>query len=205
MPILSDDIIRSMSTERFATYLNAVDQDARRAFRLYLWNAEIGSAFYLPVQAVEIVLRNQINRVLARRFAPNWWQDETFAQLIGHQSCLMLKSRVAALRSNGKPIVPSDMVASISFGFWVTLIRKQPRMILKRLSLAEPNERDDLPTQVNLVHQLRNRIAHHEPIFRRDLLADHGIAMRLLRILCPATHDWIRPHCRVPQLVRRKP
>ena len=55
------------------------------------------------------------------------------------------------------------------------------------------------------VATLRNRISHHEPIFKRDLLLDFGELMKLLAWICPDTGAWIRPHCQVPTLMRSKP
>jgi hypothetical protein len=52
---------------------------------------------------------------------------------------------------------------------------------------------------------LRNRISHHEPIFKRDLLLDFGELMKLLAWICPSTSAWIRPHCQVAALMRQKP
>ena len=199
MPIMSDVIVRSMSRERFQTYYLAADENIAEALQLYLWNAEAGAAFHLPIQAVEVSLRNRINTVMLRTFGAEWWSDDRCNNFLGARSIKILKSTTAHLKQRKNELTAGDLVGSVSFGFWVTLARRLPQLVLPELTRAE------IVADLERVHQLRNRIAHHEPIFRRDLLADYGIAMRLLRLLCPATHDWIRPHCRVPQLVRRKP
>jgi hypothetical protein len=46
---------------------------------------------------------------------------------------------------------------------------------------------------------------HHEPLIGRDSLADFSNLMVLLEWICPAKEEWIRPHCRVPQIVRERP
>ena len=69
---------RAISKDRLGTYLSAAGLDKDRALRLYLWNAQVGEAFHLPVQGVEVGLRNCINAALICGFGPDWWQNETF-------------------------------------------------------------------------------------------------------------------------------
>jgi hypothetical protein len=57
----TEALLRAISQDRFTTYLKAAGHDPERALALYLWNAQIGEAFHLPIQAVEVALRNSIN------------------------------------------------------------------------------------------------------------------------------------------------
>jgi hypothetical protein len=45
---------------------------------------------------------------------------------------------------------------------------------------------------------LRNRIAHHSPIYRRDLRADHQRIVRLLGYVSWDYAGWVQAHDRVP-------
>jgi hypothetical protein len=112
----------------------------------------------------------------------------------------------------GLPLITAQIVAGLSFGFWVGLLQPKynPALWSSHLRVAFPH----LPateTRVTLfkyagdVATLRNRISHHEPIFKRDLLLDFGELMKLLAWICPDTGAWIRPHCQVPALMRSKP
>ncbi len=71
---LFDELCRSISTERLGTYLRDAGFDKERPLRLYLWNAYAGEAFHLPVQAVEVALRNCVNIGLCARFSENSWE-----------------------------------------------------------------------------------------------------------------------------------
>ena len=66
---LIDALKLSISSDRLATYLKATGFDDDRALRLYLWNAIVGEAFHLPIQAVEVGLRNCINFALCADYA----------------------------------------------------------------------------------------------------------------------------------------
>jgi hypothetical protein len=56
---------RALSPERLSTYLAAANGDHAAALRLYVWNTEVSAAFYGPLQALEIVVRNAFHRDLA--------------------------------------------------------------------------------------------------------------------------------------------
>ncbi len=40
------------------------------------------------------------------------------------------------------------------------------------------------------LHLLRNRIAHHEPIFRRNLARDHAQLLELIGWMCADSQTW---------------
>ena len=46
---------------------------------------------------------------------------------------------------------------------------------------------------------------HHEPLIARDALQDFSTVMGLLEWIGHVKAAWIRPHCRVPLVVREKP
>jgi hypothetical protein len=58
----------TLSQARLGTYMLAAGHDEARALALYQWNALLGEAFHLPIQSVEIALRNRINAVLVAAF-----------------------------------------------------------------------------------------------------------------------------------------
>jgi hypothetical protein len=64
-------ILVAISPDRFLTYLKASGHDVNRALRLYLWNARIGEGFHIPIQAVEVALRNSVNTALSNVYTPN--------------------------------------------------------------------------------------------------------------------------------------
>ena len=53
---------------------------------------------------------------------------------------------------------------------------------------------------------LRNRIAHHEPIFVRDLAAEYQRMTRLVECRCLVTKVWMQATCaNIPVLLAQKP
>lgn len=207
-----DVVIQTLSTDRFDTYLKAAGHDKERALRLYIWNAQIGEAFHTPIQAVEVALRNAVNHALVAQFGPDWWKERPFTNLLDVERRADINVVTTRINRRGIPLVTAQIVAGLSFGFWVGLLqpRFNPAVWSTQLRtvfphLPETETRASLVDYAAAVAGLRNRISHHEPIFKRDLSKDFGDLMKLLEWICPPTQQWIRPHCRIPTLMRAKP
>jgi hypothetical protein len=54
---------------------------------------------------------------------------------------------------------------------------------------------------VRELHLLRNRIAHHEPIYNRPLGRLHELALSTAGWVCPVTRQWVSERSRVPALL----
>ncbi|KPX48989.1 hypothetical protein ALP96_102518 [Pseudomonas savastanoi pv. glycinea] len=52
---------------------------------------------------------------------------------------------------------------------------------------------------------LRNRIAHHEPIFSRNLRSDFAVIQRLTETRCAVSADWMNGQQQVMSTVATKP
>lgn len=201
-----------ISPLRLGTYLSAAGHDPDRALNLYLWNAKMGEAFHLPIQAVEVGLRNRVSDGLQTAFGNEWWRDTQFLQLAiqrRQQDIEVVKRRLAR---QGRSLATGQVIAGLSFGFWVSMLdgRYNPGIWGAHLRTAFP----DLPASINrgalreragAIADLRNRISHHEPIFKRNLSTEYSKCMEMLHWLCPEKAKWIKPHCRVPLVLREKP
>lgn len=207
-----DPLSRMISIERFSTYMTAAGHDEARALQFYVWNAELGEAFHTPIQAVEVGLRNSVNHALQSVYGPDWWQDKRLLGILDgdRRSDLDLVKR--RIHNRKLKLGTGQVVAGLSFGFWVGMLqpRYNPPIWGGQLRAAFPhlpaNEtRGSVAGKAHEIAYLRNRISHHEPIIKRNVSADFKNLMTLLKWMCPATHDWIRPYCRVPDVMRRKP
>lgn len=205
-------VIKTLSVDRFDTYLKAAGHDIERAIRLYIWNAQVGASFHLPIQAVEVALRNAISSAASGKFGDDWWRNREFTKHFDRERRLDIDMVVSRINSKRLPLMTAQIVAGLSFGFWVGLLQPKynPPLWSSHLRTAFPHL-PKMETRITLfkyagdVATLRNRISHHEPIFKRDLLTDFSELMKLLAWICPETSAWIRPHCEVPALMRRKP
>lgn len=208
----------SLSPERIATYVMAADGDKEKALRLYTWNTAISAAFYGPLQGLEVAVRNAMHRQLEAKYAADWYDNPLCGLDAGALN--RIDDAKNKLQTGNYPIDPPHIVAELPFGFWVSLLGKggRPRfpetskrnydMTLWRPTLykAFPNSRrsrSDTHSPLDYLRTLRNRIAHHEPIFNRHLEKDYQSILDVTEWICPKTAEWIKHHSRIEELLKQ--
>jgi hypothetical protein len=203
-------LAQTLSDERMGTYLNApgIDGDPVRAIRLYAWNTEVSAALWGPLQALEVACRNAMHRELAGRFGrTDWWHASTLElHRIGQES---VADAEATLRRRGRPPSDGAVVAELSWAFWVALLapRYEATLWTPALRHAFPSysgRRGDLHKPLDYLRTLRNRVAHHEPIFSRDLRADLFGIHKQLRYVCADTAEWVQSCQRATVVIERR-
>lgn len=65
--------------------------------------------------------------------------------------------------------------------------------------------RSDVDNRVQRVHVLRNRIAHDEPVYRRDLAHDHADMLDLVGWIDPGARAWVESLRRVSSIIASRP
>lgn len=205
-------IFGTISDERLSTYMSASGHNPGRALELYMWNARVGGAFHTLIQATEVGLRNCINHALKAQFGHEWWKDDTFSKIVDDDRKIDIDQVLRRIRNRKLPLGTGQVVAGLSFGFWVGLLdgRYNPPLWGKHLRSSFPHlpvgrSRKSLDQSARDVATLRNRISHHEPLIKRDISKDYSNVTTLLSWICPITLTWARGHCGVPELLRNKP
>jgi len=206
----------AFSPERMGTYLQAAQGDRDQALRLYKWNTAVCAAFYGPLQDLEVALRNAMHRELAACYGEEWY-DNPAAGLDRGARERIANARMTAQRA-GHDATPSRVVATLAFGFWIALLgaggpieRAGPKADYEK-TLWRPALRGAFPHRAPLTRRqahepldalraLRNRIAHHEPVFARPLREDHDRILEVTGWISPDVRAWIERYSRVPSLL----
>lgn len=206
---------------RVAPYLAACNGDIPRARRLYVWNIEISAAFWGPISIVEIAFRNAVHRALASHIGrPDWWNATTMHKpdvAKAHEEERRLRNQRRRL-PHGAPLMHDDVVAALSFGFWSSIIDgpsnafEQNRFWHTCLHHAFPywkakpgtRGRKDFVRRVELLRKFRNRVAHHEPLHRRDLEKDHRSLIEMASFIDSDLGQFIHEHSRVEHILDRR-
>jgi hypothetical protein len=204
-PVLSDPayrraIIETISPPRFGEYLRSSGGDETEALRLYFFNVGISAEFFRYLQLLEVGLRNALNRELTVRYGMQWYQRHDIN--LSPQTLLLVERAERILRDQRKPLTAGRVVAELSFGFWVKLLgpgwrnRYEHSLWVPALHKAFAGARSDpaLPSftrkdvfqPIDALLLFRNRIAHHEPIYRRHLAQDRNSLIRVASWLDPA-------------------
>lgn len=204
-----DWIGNALSRPRFQPYLAAAGNDLAGALRLYWWNVDVSAAFYLPLQCLEVAVRNMMHTRLGERFGCTAWWD--VVPLPDNGLRLVAEAKRKLQRRLGNSAGTSDdLVTELSFGFWVSLVsRVHDRTLwvpcLHRAFPGYRGKRALLHRQLLAMVLLRNRIMHHEPIHHRHLEADHDTVYRLLSYVSPGLAGQLGPFDRVPKLLAERP
>ena len=211
-----DELEASFSSERLGTYLKAAGGDRAKALQLYTWNTAISAAFYGPLQGLEVALRNAMHHRLSKCYGAAWYDHPTTGlDAVGLDRLAAAKTEAAR---TGQAPGPPQIVAALSFGFWISLLGPGGRvgptgrkanyeMTLWRPALRRgfphrsPLTRKQAHRPLNDLRKLRNRIAHHEPIFARNLLEDHQRILEVTGWISPSVRSWIEGHSRVAVLL----
>ena len=212
---LLDELERSLSRKRLGTYLDATGGDREGAIKLYAWSTAVSAAFYGPLQGLEVALRNAIHRRLAERYGEAWYDNPDAA--LDRGAVERIASARTELARDGHGDAPPRIVAVLSFGFWVSLLGPGGRMGGGRkanyeMTLWRPAlrrafahratlTRKEAHRPLNGLRTLRNRIAHHEPVFARDLARDHQRIVEVLGWMTPGTRRWVEHHSHVPAVL----
>lgn len=209
-------MIDALSQERLAPYLRACGQDADAALELYAWNGRIGSALFELIQHVEVAVRNAIARALIQHVGTEDWPSRlpTLRRKNGrpvlHPFAVEDIDRAhQRVVQSGKAPTPGRITAELSFGFWRYLLaaRYTDDLWIPALRHAFPavRQRKVLEDEVNRLHQLRNRISHHEPVFARHLRRDANACLDILRWVSRDVEEWALKESRVPEVLREIP
>jgi hypothetical protein len=203
-----------LSADRFVSYDRQAGGDRVASLRLYEWNTAASAACYATLQAVEIVLRNAINQQLTKLHSaqslPGSWLDDPTHVLDPHRLADIADAR-RRVRRNGRPPTPGRLIPELPFGFWRFLLAGRYEQTLWTPALRhafpylQPRRRRDIAAPVDRLHQLRNRIAHHEPIHYRDLAADHADMLAVVAAVCPDTHAWVSRISTIAQAIAQRP
>ncbi len=194
----------TLSDARFASYLAESNGNEIDAINLYLWNARLSQSMYFPLQTWEIALRNKLNTFMSWKYSSDWpYNSVALRQLTGHENRKLKETidRQRQIKSVAK--VPTDaIVADLSAGFWVGLLAKAyevPYSWRYNLVRIFPNDRRLQRSQAHDLCadllDLRNRVAHHEPIWHWALDELRADLDYLLESMCKPTNAYVRIAC----------
>lgn len=207
--------VSSLSTERFATYLRLAGGNELAAIQLYSWNSALSQSLWASVQAWEICLRNKLNDFLCWRYNSTWPYDEVRAirQLTSKDEDRLRKARARQEQARRTKRAPAGaIVADLPAGFWVSLLTtayENPfvwRSNLPRIFPHGPNlDRRAAWSACDRILNLRNRMAHHEPILTLPLEQLHADLGRTVAAMCPGTAVYVRGICGFRPVWSRRP
>ena len=173
-----EELIQDISEPRLKTYKDVDNFSDVELLSFYFKIQEISSHFFVPIQILEIILRNRLNHELKilNNKRRNWTKEnwyETIEGELSKKSKDMLKNAMSKSKGGSE----GDLIANITFGFWVYLLDAQHSDNKNPLAFWQYIEHKVFPDKKNKnlkeifnilkrVNKVRNRLYHYEPIWK---------------------------------------
>ena len=211
----SNNLKQVLSPARLSTYENYVGGDTDKALNLYLWNANISGSFLPCLHICEVSMRNAVSEALTNVHGSDWPWKQRFLQSLPNPGGHSYSPRKNLESVSPKHKTVGKVIPEMNFVFWQTLFTRrhddriwnsQLKSILPFLPAGEIKDlRKDIYEDLEAVRKLRNRIAHHEPIFTRNLHDDLNKIKRLVGYRCSYSQHWLSLHEKVTATLDEKP
>ncbi|MEE2878745.1 MAG: hypothetical protein VX593_07050 [Pseudomonadota bacterium] len=199
------EFITLISRERFTRYIQACNGDEAKAVALYCWNIRAAQSLYVYLQCWEIALRNRLNGFLCWKYGAAWPYDERrlIRNLTSNDKRRLEDTKRRQERERRvTQASTSIVVADLSAGFWVSLLSQRYnvpfvwRHNLGRIfSQNQSMDREAAWSKNDVILRLRNRVAHHEPVYNLPLLDLYQDLQHLVGAMCPATRHFAEASC----------
>lgn len=210
-------VTNALSPARMSTYETAarhLKNPNVDALSLYAWNVQVSGAFLAPLHICEVVIRNAISEVLEKVYGSNWPWSTTFEKSLPNSGGYCPKDDLC--RARKKFSSTGKVIPELKFVFWQKMFtgRFDDRLWDKHLKDTFPNImknrtvpdiRISIYRDLETIRELRNRIAHHEPIFSRPLKSELNTIIDLIRGRCNITADWIFQNQSVLSAIEERP
>jgi len=208
-----------LSAPRIERYLFAKDFDEELCVKLYKSNLNISKSFHPVLGIFEVVLRNEIDKVLQLYFNDDDWiinqqngfmidpelsYFDPYLGKITHNRFIFNSVEMSKIKILKKSInINSNRVlAEQSLSFWKELFEKKYYKLLKGRpiqifkNLPQNISRVDILNQLTKIRKFRNRIYHNEPICFKgnevDLKTPLNIYNSILNLM-----KWINPDTQI--------
>lgn len=190
----TNELIVSISPQRFSTYKAIYLQivpgystsDQYREVMFYMHIQKIYSHFFIPVQVLEVTLRNRIHNAMSLHYGTESW----FELLLAEKFCsyvtkkVFLDTQQKALKDFKKysktnipnrVVKPEDYVGRLNFGYWVELLQAKYRQTLfwqTKTNMVFPYRAStkigSIYDSMKRVKSIRNRLYHYEPLWKNS-------------------------------------
>lgn len=216
--ISSEQAIKNaLAAARLGTYETATKAVPvlNGALALYAWNAQVSAAMMAPLHVCEVVVRNAVSDALTAVYGPDWPWSQVFTRSLPHPT-QGYSARGDLIKIRAAQPTTGKVIPELKFVFWQTMFTSrfdvrvwQPclRSVMPHVDTAKTvaQLRGQIYSELDQLRKLRNRIAHHEPIFRRNLAEDFQKIGELIALRCPVTSFWMVNNQQVTSLIPQKP
>lgn len=195
-------VLDDLSAPKLSAYKKLGLKDDWEVIQSYLFLLDLAGHFVVPLQLLELALRNKMHRAISTQTGqPQWFNTVPFTGVSKNQ-VTDAKNDAAYEGKTGD----DDIICRLMFGFWVYMTDKPYRPSGAGTNLWQFIKGDVFPgasvsmgqifDELKAINKIRNRLFHHEPLWKLagNQTMDQAIARtrtqydRVLKVL-----GWISP------------
>lgn len=207
-----DQMVKSLSIPRLSKYTSATNGNINAALDLYRWNTKLSQAIYTYVQAWEVCFRNKMHLFLSWKYNPTWPYDKRFVRNLNSSDQKKVRETIDRQENDRKtsPVGTPAIVADLSAGFWVSQLSYDVAYSW-RYNINRIFPHDNTVTSASAradcaeILGIRNRIAHHEPIFHLPLDVRHDEIRNIVSAMCKPTSRYADSMCKFREVFTHRP
>jgi hypothetical protein len=201
------------SEARFTPYRRN-NESFENTFQRYQWNIRLGEAMLPSLHYLEVCLRNRVDLLIRQHFGQNWLLEPPVDLGLSEVDKRKLTDTVQRFQreQHNRTILQDDMVSRMNFGFWYAFFHRRYDPILWQRRHAiisvfpnlsrEQRTRKFIEPLLRNIKELRNRIAHHEPVWNMapSVIDVHGNCLTLIAAMSTEALIPLRDIDRFPQV-----
>ena len=198
----NQELIEAFSAIRLKRYRRDGDSGGDEALSRYQENIRLSASLLPALHYLEVILRNRLDQTIRAEYGDGWLLNIPPAlQLEPYNYDKIASARKVFTSEKRRKPTHDDLVSSMMFGFWFSFFHKRYDPILWHrrhfFSSVFPNwpreqrKRQVMQQKLRVIKNLRNRIAHHEPIIDWKPGADigHSLCVELIGAMSPAAQE----------------
>lgn len=210
---------KCLSSPRLDAYKEKADDSEQIIIDRYFWNLDICEALYPALHIFEVTLRNEMNSSISSLLKDDNWLVNTNAFLnTNERTCI-----TRAINSLHKKDVTQDrLVSMLSLGFWNALftrayepshnqviwpalfkVKKADGSSFLQYCPKFKRNRSHIFSCLRDIRVLRNRIAHHEPVWKdkTKLVSNYNLIIDFLKWIDPELSKIVGKYCRFDETI----
>ncbi len=170
------DFENIMTPARMSRYLTACNHKSRKALTLYRKNLQLSQEMFTIISCFEVALRNSIDKICISQLGNDWLKNGVAAEgIFDNGNCYQTRKAISDAINKLSAYNHSKLVAELGFGFWRFMFAQHQFNTTGRILLrvfpskpvstaAQQYNNTYIFNQMASLNEIRNRIAHHEPI-----------------------------------------
>lgn len=203
----------SLPAVRLGSFRMELTESADVTLARYAWNVELCEAMYPALHYFEIGLRNNVDRSLQTKFKRQQWYR--VGGVLGAEDGDAVGKAMDKIIARKKVATHDRIVAELSLGFWINLFSNRYEEKIwhsgESLRTAFPNmpkylrNAKSIGKSLEVIRSFRNRIFHHEPIWKTPIREMHKLISDYTSFLNPRMTSLASHSCRLRSVWESNP